>query len=61
VLLDGDTASLTAFIVMAALPAIAGLLIARAQGRSWLFSGVAAAVTLALALTVVTFKKALGH
>lgn len=61
VLLDGDAALSGALVVLAALPALTGLAIARLRGRSWLTSLVAAGVVLAIAVLVVVVKAALGH
>lgn len=61
VLLDGKAALNGALIVLAALPAMTGLAIARLRGRSWLWSLVTAAVVLLLAIVVVLIKEGLGH
>lgn len=60
-LLDGQAALTGALVVLAALPAMTGLAIARLRGRSWLSSLVAAAVVLVLAVVIVLVKEALGH
>lgn len=59
--LDGEVALTGALVVLAALPALTGMVIARLRGRSWLASLVAAAVVLALAVVIVLVKEALGH
>jgi hypothetical protein len=59
--LEGSTALSTALWLLAALPAVAGVLIARLQGRSWTFALVTGAWVLLLALAVVLVKTALGH
>lgn len=61
VLLDGEAALTGALVVLAALPALTGLAIARLRGRSWLSSLVTAAVVLLLAFVVVLVKEGLGH
>ncbi len=60
-ILDGDAALTGALVVLAALPALTGLAIARLRGRSWLSSLVTAAVVLLLAVVVVLVKEGLGH
>lgn len=60
-LLDGETALTGALVVLAAMPALTGLAIARLRGRSWLSSLVTAAVVLLLAVVVVMVKEGLGH
>ena len=60
-LLDGEAALTGALVVLAAMPALTGLAIARLRGRSWLSSLVAAAVVLLLAVVVVLVKEGLGH
>jgi len=59
--LDGETALTGALVVLAAMPALTGLAIARLRGRSWLSSLVTAAVVLLLAVVVVMVKEGLGH
>ena len=49
------------FLLLAALPAIAGLLVARLGGRSWVFALTTGGVTLVVALAVVVLKNFLGH
>ena len=61
VVLDGEAALTGALVVLAALPALTGLAIARLRGRSWLSSLVTAAVVLLLAVVVVLVKEGLGH
>jgi hypothetical protein len=60
-LVDGEAALTGSLAVLAALPALTGLAIARLRGRSWLTSLVAAGVVLAVAILVVVIKAALGH
>ena len=61
VLLDGEAALLGALVVLAALPAATGVVIARLRGRSWLASLATAAVVLVVAIVVVLIKEGLGH
>ena len=61
VLLDGSAALWTSLLLLAALPAIAGLLVARLGGRSWVFALTTGGVTLVVALAVVVLKNFLGH
>ena len=60
-LLEGVSARVVSLAVLAALPALAGGLIARLRGRSWLFAVTASALVLILAAGVVTAKNLLGH
>lgn len=60
-LLDGEAALTGSLVVLAALPALTGLAIARLRGRSWLTSLATAGVVLAVAVVVVLVKAALGH
>lgn len=60
-LLDGRPALVTALLLLAAFPAIAGGLVARLQGRSWLVSVLSGATVLLLAAGVVVLKAALSH
>lgn len=60
-LLEGEAALTGALVVLAAMPALTGLAIARLRGRSWLSSLVTAAVVLLLAVLVVLVKGGLGH
>lgn len=60
-LLDGEAALTGALVVLAAMPALTGLAIARLRGRSWLSSLLAAAVVLLVAVVVVLVKEGLGH
>jgi hypothetical protein len=60
-LLDGQAALLTALLLLAAFPAIAGGLVARLQGRSWLVTVLSGATVLILATGVVVLKTALSH
>ncbi|MGB9375260.1 MAG: hypothetical protein WCA82_14015 [Jiangellales bacterium] len=61
VLLDGEAALTGALVVLAALPALTGIAIARLRGRSWLASLITAAVVLVVALLIVAVKAAVGH
>ena len=61
VLLDGEAALTGALLVLAALPALTGIAIARLRGRSWPASLITAAVVLAVALLIVAVKAAVGH
>jgi hypothetical protein len=61
VLLDGSAALWTSLLLLAALPAIAGLLVARLCGRTWVFAVTTGVVTLVVALAVVVLKNFLGH
>lgn len=47
--------------MLAALPALTGMAIARLRGRSWASSLLTAVVVLAAAVVVVLVKQALGH
>jgi hypothetical protein len=60
-LLDGQVALLTALLLLAAFPAIAGGLVARLQGRSWLVTVLSGGAVLLLAALVVAVKTALSH
>lgn len=60
-LLDGRSALTSSLVLLAALPALAGLSIARLRGRSWLSSLITGAVVLTVAILVVLVKAALGH
>jgi len=60
-LLDGEAALIGSLVLLAALPALTGMAIARLRGRSWLSSIVTGAIVLALAVVVVLVKAALGH
>jgi hypothetical protein len=61
IVLNGETALQVAVLVLAALPALTGLAIARLRGRSWTASVVFAGAVLAVALAVVAVKAAVGH
>lgn len=60
-LLDGEAAVMGSLVLLAGLPALAGMSIARLRGGSWLASLVTGAVVLTLAVVVVVVKAALGH
>lgn len=60
-LLDGETAVRWALILLAAMPALAGLGIARIRRASWLRGAVVAVVVLVVAAIVVVIKVELGH
>jgi hypothetical protein len=59
--LDGAEALRVSLLLLAAMPALTGLAIARLRGRSWITSGIAAAVVFVLAVAVVEIKAAVGH
>jgi hypothetical protein len=59
--LEGSEALQFSLILLAALPAVTGLAIARLRGLAWVRSVVTAAVVLGLAVLVVVVKSALGH
>lgn len=59
--LDGETAIQVAVLVLAALPGVTGLAIARLRGRSWTASVIVGGAVLVLALAVVAIKAAAGH
>lgn len=61
VLLDGQAALRVSLVLLAALPALAGLGIARLRHRSWLRSGLFAVLVLVLAMLVVLVKTSVGH
>jgi hypothetical protein len=61
VVLDGEDALRVTLVVLAALPALTGLAIARLRGRTWPFSLMTAGAVLVLAVLVVAVKVALGH
>lgn len=61
VLFDSATALAVTLWLLAALPAVAGFLIARLRGSSWVLALATAAWVLALAAGVVVLKNALGH
>lgn len=60
-LLDGEAAVLGSLLLLAALPALTGMSIARLRGGSWFASIVTGAVVLTLAVVVVVVKAVLGH
>lgn len=59
--LDGEDALRVTLLLLAALPALTGLGIARLRGRSWLASLITAGIVLSLAVLVVAVKAALSH
>jgi len=59
--LDGAEALRVSLLLLAAMPALTGLAIARLRGRSWVSSGIAAAIVVGLAVTIVEIKAAVGH
>ena len=61
VLLDDEPALTGSLLVLAALPALTGLAIARLRARSWVVSLLAAGVVLAVAVVTVLVKASLGH
>lgn len=60
-LLDGSAAVTGAFIVLAAMVALAGADVGRLRGWSWPHSILAGLAVLVVALAVVVVKSALGH
>lgn len=60
-LTDGASAVRLALLLLSALPAATGFMIARLRGFSWLRSGGTAAVVFLIALVVVEVKAAVGH
>jgi hypothetical protein len=58
---DAETAIQIAVAVLAALPALTGMAIARLRGRSWGASVLVGGVVLIAALAVVAIKAAAGH
>ncbi|MDO8150415.1 hypothetical protein [Isoptericola sp. b408] len=60
-LLDGAAALIGSLVLLATLPAVTGVAIARLRGRPWLTSLVTGAVALTLAAVVVLVKSAVGH
>ncbi len=60
-LFDGARSVNASLALLAALPALTGVAIARLRGRSWTWSLIAGAVVLALAVAVVLIKTGLGH
>lgn len=61
VALDGLVAARAAMFVLAVLPAIAGALIARLNGRSWFSTVLMALGVLVTAAVVVTVKSVMSH
>jgi len=61
VFFNGATALRIALLLLAAMPALTGLAIARMRGRRWLTSTITASVVFVLALAVVEIKAAVGH
>jgi hypothetical protein len=59
--LDGTDALRVSLLLLAAMPALTGLAIARLRQRSWLGSAIFAAVVFAVAVAIVEVKAALGH
>jgi hypothetical protein len=59
--LDGADALRVSLLLLAAMPALTGLAIARLRGRSWLGAGIASAVVFAVAVAIVEIKAAVGH
>lgn len=59
--LDGPAARRTALVVLAALPAVAGALIGRLNGRPWVSALATASLVLVVSAAVVTVKTVLGH
>lgn len=61
VVLDGLAARRTALVVLAALPAVAGALIGRLNGRTWVSSLATASIVLGVSAAVVAVKTVLSH
>jgi hypothetical protein len=59
--LDGLPAQRASLVVLAALPAVAGVLIGRLNGRSWASALMTASLALVVAAVVVTVKTAVSH
>lgn len=59
--LDGEEAVQASILVLAALPALAGVGIARLRHRSWIVSILVGVVVLAVALLIVAVKTIAGH
>jgi hypothetical protein len=59
--LDGEDAPSVTLVLLAALPAVTGLAIARLRGRSWVESVVTAGMVFGIAALVVVVKVALSH
>jgi hypothetical protein len=60
-LLHGEAALIGSLVLLAALPALTGIAIARLRGRPWLSSLVFGAIVLSASAVVVLVKSALGH
>lgn len=60
-LLDGRSARIGALLVLAALPAISGLVIGRLNGLGWSRALLWASLVLVLAVTVVVVKASVSH
>lgn len=58
---DGERALRISLLLLAALPAVTGLAVARTRGQSWLHSGLFSFSILVLALVVVLVKIVVGH
>ncbi|MGS0684873.1 hypothetical protein ACVBEQ_06940 [Nakamurella sp. GG22] len=61
VLLDGGAAVAVSMLLLASLPAVTGVLIARLRGRSWAYALTRGAVVLVVAVGVVALKSVVGH
>jgi hypothetical protein len=59
--LDGEDALSFTLVLLAALPALTGLAIARLRGRSWVESVITAGIVFGIAVLVVVVKATLGH
>jgi hypothetical protein len=59
--LNGTDALRVSLLLLAAMPALTGLAIARLRQRSWLGSSLFAAVVFVVAVAIVEVKAALGH
>ena len=61
VVLEGAAAVAVSMLLLASLPAVTGVLIARLRERSWAYALTRGAVVLVVAVGVVALKSAVGH
>jgi hypothetical protein len=61
VVADGSRALVATLLVLATMPAVAGLAIGRLSGRTWARSIMVALLAAVMAMGVVAFKVAVGH
>jgi hypothetical protein len=61
VVLDGAEALRVALVLLAAMPAVTGMAIARLRGRSWVATAIAAGLVFVIAVAIVEIKAAVGH